>query len=58
MDSRHLSIKVRKDGTVELLTADVPTLDTLETLVSGLEDLGVTIDTPSPNPALSLRLCG
>lgn len=58
MTNRNLSIKVKKDGTVELLTADVPTLDTLETLVSGLEDLGVTIVTESPNPALSLRLCG
>jgi len=55
---KRLSIKVRKDGEIEIVTSNVPSLGTIEMLFSALKDHGVTIDTPSPNPALQLILCG
>ena len=55
---KRLSIKVKQDGQIEVVTATVPELETVEALFSNLENQGVTIDTPSPNPALQLILCG
>lgn len=55
---KRLSIKVRQDGQTEMITSYIPSLDAIKTLFSGLLEHGVTIDTPSPNPALQLVLCG
>lgn len=55
---KRLSIKVKEGGQVEVITEKAPDLETVETLFSNLNNQGVTIDTPSPNPALQLILCG
>lgn len=55
---KRLSIKVKKGGQIEIVTESVPKLEMVEALIQGLKARGVIMDTPSPNPALQLILCG